>query len=201
MTKLKKLDKWLTAKKALYTFVATLIGIYTFVELMGGSSLNFETASKELLIAAVFGAVRAALNYRKHSSGAGLKGFLPLLLPALALGLVSCATTVRSEFTEIGPDGESTSYTAKSSAGPFGEIDTTLHTFSYKISDEENLITVGQDAVGMSNAGQVQAFVAAIEALAPILNTVAIAAGNYMEIVAAQPPPAPVLSPLVIPGR
>ena len=203
VTKLRKTSKATSGWKGLKALAAALVGLAAFTELMGGSALDFSTATKATLVAAAIGAIRAVLNYVKHSRGGGPKGVLPFLLLALFPSFLYSCTTVSSEFREVDTEGVETSFNAVSRAAPFGKIDTSLHEFSYRYGGEENIIAVGQSADGVSNEGQIQALQAAIEAFAPILNVLATAAGNYVTqmSVPEPPPPSPLLAPLVIPGR
>jgi len=65
-----------------------------------------------------------------------------------------CATKADLEFV----DADGTSFRAVSKAGPFGELDTTNQRLGYIwLGDGSGEINVGQDAQGLSNAGQVDA--------------------------------------------
>jgi hypothetical protein len=91
-----------------------------------------------------------------------------------AMALVSgtnlgCAT--KAETTFIDADG--TSFSAISKVGAFGgELDTTNQQFTYALKDGEWQIAVGQDAQGLSNAGQVSAITATGDALGAALGPI-----------------------------
>jgi hypothetical protein len=90
-----------------------------------------------------------------------------------AMALVSgtnlgCAT--KAETTFIDADG--TSFSALSKAGPFGTLDTTNQQMGYQWTADGGTIAVGQDAQGLSNAGQVEAITATGDALGAALGPI-----------------------------
>lgn len=92
------------------------------------------------------------------------------ILGALAVVfLPGCATKANLEFT----DYDGTTFKATSKAGPFGELDTTNQRLGYVwLGDGSGEINVGQDANGLSNAGQVEALKATTDTAKEILPTV-----------------------------
>jgi hypothetical protein len=136
-------------------------------------------AARWPVLVGAFGAgiYRAIQNYTKHrdtprapDNPGGVKyGIALLLIPLLAFTATGCAT--KAETTFIDADG--TSFSAISKVGAFGgELDTTNQQFTYALKDGEWQIAVGQDAQGLSNAGQVDAIGATGEALGAALGPI-----------------------------
>jgi len=105
---------------------------------------------------------------RKHSV---------LVIAALAVA-TGCATSVKTGFSEsitdpVTGEVETTKYEAISKAGPFGELDTTSHNFGYRYGEGEpqNEISTGQEARGVSNAGQIEALKSALPVLQAVIDS------------------------------
>jgi len=180
MSQLKTASASISTWKGVKTFLLVIGSISAAFIAIDGANLDLGNLTWAGGISLVVAALRAGVNYWKHSPGGDTKAILPFVLVLLLPGLLSC-TTVRSEYSNIDSEGGSTTFTAKSSAAPFGKIDTSLHEFSDEYGLEGGTVTVGQAVEGMSNEAQLQALTAGIDAFAPILNLLAMAAGNYIE--------------------
>lgn len=86
--------------------------------------------------------------------GAHLIPALAALLPLFLLLLAGCVTSVTTSFNEelyeAGEPVSKTSYKVRSK----GDVEETLHEFAYKYGGEENVIGVGQSAVGVTSPAQ-----------------------------------------------
>lgn len=189
-----------TAMKAAGQFLITLIASGAALEIAmqmdataGGLPDSWDDFVARLPVlgaAFVAGIYRAAQNYIKHRDtprppatlGGVQYGIALLLIPLLAITATGCAT--KAETTFIDADG--TSFSALSKVGAFGgELDTTNQQFTYALKDGEWQIAVGQDAKGLSNAGQVDAIsatgAALGQALGPILQQL-VAGGVFSPV-------------------
>ena len=162
---MRKWDWGKTARLAVYVVLAFGVGVGAAVsslETDGTISLD-QTA----LIGAAYLALRVGSKWFKlHYAGEKLEKILCALLVA-SVALSGCASVgTKTSEAITNPDGTSYafSYQGKSTAAPFGKVDATVHRMAYQTEDGANL-TVGQDAQGLDNTGQV----AAISAMGEIL--------------------------------
>lgn len=162
-------DGWKTVWKVVRDSVipgvlgAMLLGMG---EALGAVSLEDGGGARAWLgivgIALANGAVSGLRNWLKHSGPDALRRVAGIgLVLAVGLGLAGCATSARTEFI----DADGTSFTAVSKAGPFGTLDTTNQKLVYEWDSEAGGISVGQDARGLDNSGQVEALRASVEVL------------------------------------
>lgn len=125
---------------------------------------EFQTRWPVLLAAFGAAAFKVIQNYYKHrdtprapqAGENGRYGIALLLIPLLAFSVTGCATMAETEFRD-GPVDAPTVYKAKAKAGPFGTLDTTNQRVGYSWNQTDGKITVGQDAQGLDNSGQIQA--------------------------------------------
>lgn len=95
----------------------------------------------------------------------------PGMYLAFAVILCGCATSVRSQFTESITDAETgnvtlTTLDLRSKAGIFAELDTTNQSGKYTLTEAGDwILTLGLDAEGLRNTGQVEALSVAIQGL------------------------------------
>ena len=167
---------FVTLWKMLTTYLITTCGIVVGVELtdLPADVNTFGQTWALYVLPVAFSALRGLENYRKNGPGGAVRWVWPwakawawLTTPILICVLIGCASVgTKTSEAITNPDGTSYafSYQGKSTAAPFGKVDATVHRMAYQTEDGANL-TVGQDATGLDNTGQV----AAISAMGEIL--------------------------------
>jgi len=124
-------------------------------------------------------------NVRKNVNSDGTPAWkwpwsLTVMVAILVLAETGCVHTGFQD-SITNPDGtvSSTKYRAISMAWPLGKIDTTGHQMGYTFGNSQ--ITIGQDAAGIDNSGQV--------ALINFLQSLVVAAGPILQTMATKPGP------------
>jgi len=182
------------AVQFLYTFVASGAALEAAIQLntqVGGlpdTWDDFKTRAPVLFVAIIAGLIKAVQNYVKHrdtprAPASGVKyGIALLLIPMLAFAITGCATMAETEFRD-GPVDAPTIYKAKAKAGPFGTLDTTNQRVGYEWNQTDGKISVGQDAQGLDNSGQIEAMRASTELITTLIKTLApiMAAGQVAQ--------------------
>jgi len=160
---MKKFD-W---KKTVYKVVGVLVPLLAMYGVNLDIPATFEGFSEDaafITIMTLAGILKAVQNIRKNwKVGKKVGRNFPLIIFCLMMpvALLACSTngSVSTRFAETIFDEngqpQTTSYEAESKAGIFGEVNESLHEFSYAY--DNNLISVGQNQAGISNAGQIEA--------------------------------------------
>lgn len=124
---------------------------------------------------------------------------LAAMAVCFALVLSGCASKVKSNFLEMtttidengNPVTVQTGYDATTRIAPFSEADLTNHRFRYQV-DGEQYIMVGQDAKGLDNTNQLEAFKAGMTtAQNTITAGMSLAAPIISDMVNKPKPPGP----------
>ena len=169
---------FVTLWKALTTFLVSGAGVVIGVEAMQlpEDQDTFRQTWPVYVVPVALALIRALENWRKHGPN-GVRwrwpwdAITPLFLAMIVgascgpiLGCASVGTTTSENITN--PDGSTYAfeYAGKSTAAPFGKVDSTVHRMAYQTEDGANL-TVGQDATGLDNTAQI----AAISAMGEII--------------------------------
>ena len=206
-----------TAWKSLWTWIFTTFGVGAAVlEVKQPETLEEFLATWPAFVCALIPPLMTALeNFRKNYRDDGQPVWswplmvdrvrthagapkLPIIL--LAFMLSGCATSVRSQFIEQIADPETgeittTTLDLKSKAGMFAELDTTNQNGAYTLDEEGKwILTLGLDAQGLRNTGQIEALSAAINGMAQMNAATMALLGTILESRKPEPVPIPAIT-------
>lgn len=105
--------------------------------------------------------------------GAPINPALPATLLAITLSslLAGCATSVTTRFSETVTDENGYPTTTTYEVESRGDVEETVHDFSYRYGGEENVIAVGQAAVGVTSPAQVDSIRALLSLPSDVLRS------------------------------